>query len=494
MKIMRLVVHNVMGVRDIDTSLDGKHLWLIGGKNAQGKTSVLQALIMALCGKRGCDWPGEPLRNGEESGWVTVEMEGSGVDFQDKLKVERRWTRNGDKIKEEMRVMSEDGFEAPEPQRILNDLYVHRGFDPLAFLQLKPKDQAEQLRKFLDIDFRMLDQNRAKFFTKRSEVNGAIKNAKANLKPVENPGDPVYIDVESLESQVNEINELANSITHQKNSFESLRDSRDGHVKLIAKGEDDLKELEREYLSRKARAEEFIAEEKDKHEASLGSIASITEMIEARVADLEKMGSAVDKRSELAKARQHNDKVQRQVEERDRMLKLEGQVKKLEEASNALTESIEGVDAEKVKMLAEAPWPVPGLAFGDDGLVYNDVPLEQCSTRERTDVSIALGMSANPKLRMMVVQHGESIDDESLSQIEKRAEENDYQILVEFMTRGIADLEDLCQVVMEAGVDSKAAPKGVKKKAGKKAGKKSKAEEPVESEEASGDSQSLPGM
>ena len=60
-------------------------------------------------------------------------------------------------------------------------------------------------------------------------------------------------------------------------------------------------------------------------------------------------------------------------------------------------------------------------------------------------------MSANPELRLLVIEHGECLDDESLSIIEEVATENDYLILMEFMTRDDAD-EERCQVVIEDGM------------------------------------------
>ena len=66
MKIKNVKVHQVLGVKDLSADLEGHNLWLIGGKNASGKSSALNAIIMAICGKKGCDYPDQPLKNGED--------------------------------------------------------------------------------------------------------------------------------------------------------------------------------------------------------------------------------------------------------------------------------------------------------------------------------------------------------------------------------------------------------------------------------------------
>jgi recombinational DNA repair ATPase RecF len=78
MKVLELVAHNVMGIKDVQFDLEGHNLFLIGGKNGQGKTSAIKALLMALCGRSGMsDYPEVALREGEDSGFVTVKLSGS---------------------------------------------------------------------------------------------------------------------------------------------------------------------------------------------------------------------------------------------------------------------------------------------------------------------------------------------------------------------------------------------------------------------------------
>ena len=69
MQVLKYEAHNVLGVKDVKFDLAGRHLFLVGGKNGQGKTSALTALVMALAGKSGMsDYPEIALRKGEKKG------------------------------------------------------------------------------------------------------------------------------------------------------------------------------------------------------------------------------------------------------------------------------------------------------------------------------------------------------------------------------------------------------------------------------------------
>ena len=60
MKVLNLKVKHILGLKELDLDLD-EGMILVGGANGQGKSSTLNALKMALCGKR--------LTNGNERQW-----------------------------------------------------------------------------------------------------------------------------------------------------------------------------------------------------------------------------------------------------------------------------------------------------------------------------------------------------------------------------------------------------------------------------------------
>src|SRR3546814_4371794 len=84
---------------------------------------------------------------------------------------------------------------------------------------------------------------------------------------------------------------------------------------------------------------------------------------------------------------------------------------------------------ERNAALASAEMPVEGLAFaiGEDGkatLMFDGLPFdrEQISTAVQLRVSTAIGMAANPRLRVLRIMDGSLLDDDSMAMLAQMAE------------------------------------------------------------------------
>ena len=69
--VIELRAENIKRLKAITIRPDGAMV-IIGGRNAQGKTSTLDALEMALAGGRTI--PAEPVRRGERKGRIVVDL------------------------------------------------------------------------------------------------------------------------------------------------------------------------------------------------------------------------------------------------------------------------------------------------------------------------------------------------------------------------------------------------------------------------------------
>lgn len=98
---------------------------------------------------------------------------------------------------------------------------------------------------------------------------------------------------------------------------------------------------------------------------------------------------------------------------------------------DGLSENIRALDDAKVEGIANADMPVDGLAFDDEGVTFNGVPLKQASSAEQLRVSVAIAMKLNPELRVIQVRDGSLLDSESMQLLEELAEGQDYQVWIE---------------------------------------------------------------
>jgi hypothetical protein len=107
-------------------------------------------------------------------------------------------------------------------------------------------------------------------------------------------------------------------------------------------------------------------------------------------------------------------------------------------------------EEERAEAVANAKWPIKGMELTEDGLLLNGLPFEQASTSKRIMASVAVGMALNPKLRLLVCQHGSDLDNETLNALDAVVKENKFQLLLELVTRSKED-EERCAVVIADG-------------------------------------------
>lgn len=443
MKILTCQFRNVLGVKQIAYDLQGHNLFLIGGKNAQGKTSSLTALLMALCGKRGMDdYPELSLREGTSKGEVRIELTGDDALHTDKLVIELLLRRKpSGMIVDEFRILDSEGDESPEPRELLKRLFTLRAFDPLEFERMKPKAQVELIRKMLGIDFEAYDTKRAELYEERRQVGIDGKTFAAKLDGIKRhdaapAGEVLATDLlEELERR-NQVNEkrgfLARTVQHQHDAIVDHEGQvTAGHVEI-------------------ARLKELIIKEEQRHVSATNEIKASRELIAKCEADLSSGEFSEQDVKAIRDQIKNVDTENRKFRDNREHEEVAAKAEDLRVEYKKLTTQIERIDTDKSEAVASAPWPVENMELTEDGILLNNRPFAQASSRERTIASAKVGMSLNSKLRLLVIKNGSELDNDALDGLQQLLEDNDYQALVEIVTRTEED-ENRCQVVIVDG-------------------------------------------
>ena len=71
-KIIKLKTENIQRIKAVEIEPDG-NLVIIGGKNAQGKTSLIDSIVIAMGGRKAKSEL--PLRKGAKDGRIECELE-----------------------------------------------------------------------------------------------------------------------------------------------------------------------------------------------------------------------------------------------------------------------------------------------------------------------------------------------------------------------------------------------------------------------------------
>jgi len=403
--IVSLEVSNVKRLRAVTIRPDGS-LVLIGGRNAQGKSSLLDAIEMALRGKRSI--PQEPIRHGTRKAKTVLDL--------GEITVERTYNQKGT----ELVVKGKDGIAKASPQTLLDKLCAAVAFDPLEFARMEADKQDALLKKLIGLDFTNLDQARQKLYDERAEANREVKRLEALLGELEwNASAPKeLVDVAGLSAQLKAYNDAVGARIAASAPVERLR------AQLAAKDEV-IESLERQLeLAKEWRA--ALATEVESREAALPAEPANPDGIRAALATAEETNAKVRANQEHAR--------------------LERQVKEKADQAETSADAIASIDDEKAELLAGAKFPIEGLGFDESGPTFNGVPLAQASQAERLRLSVAIGAALNPRVKVMLIREGAFLDEESLKLLGKLAEETGSQIWVERVGTG-----DAAAIIIEDG-------------------------------------------
>jgi hypothetical protein len=399
---------NVKRLKVLDLT-PNKYINRISGANGSGKTSVLDGIEWALTGTSTV--PSQPVRKG--SGRATIQLD------LGEIIVTRRFTEGGSK-NGTLVIEAKDTRNRFQGAQALLDSYMGKiSFDPLEFLRMHPKKQLEVLRSLVkvEIDLDQLEADYQADYLRRRE-------AKKEKIAVETRRDAVYVpdglpkakvDEAALVKQLREASDFNAAIEQQKREREDFEQegeqlirSSEERTKKLAQIAEEVARMKAEQQKASARLDAMKAE-KSKWEplAEPRNAAQLAEQIEAA----RKTNSGIDRRS--------------LYEQYDR------EAAQLETEIVTLSEALDTREAQKTEALTKAEFPVPGLAFGEDEVVYRGFPFNQVSNAEQIRCAVAIGMAANPELRVMRIKDGSLLDDKAMHILAEMAEAHDYQIFVE---------------------------------------------------------------
>lgn len=412
MRIVELRAENVKRIRAITIRPDG-NVVTISGENGAGKSSTLDAIMYAMGGKS--SHPPEVIRRGEASAQVVLEL--------DDLVVERRWVAGDEHMAggTTLEVRSKDGAKYSSPQAMLDKLVGSLTFDPLAFLRLEPKKQAETLRELLGLDTAAIDGAHDALYKKRTAVTAVGKELRARFDAMPSPA----ADVPDQSVNVAELLDEQARLQKQKDSNEALR--RRAVILADAVERAVLRKAEADALVTKLKADLARAEQSFSDECV--TIERLTREKEEEAAEL---AALVDPDVAGVTARIRSaETTNAAVRAKQARAELEQQLLAKRTEKQQLDEQLEQLAAAKAQLFAAAKFPVPGLAFTTEGLTLNGFPLEQASSAERLRVSLAMGLALNPKLKVVLIRDGSLLDAKALALVGEMAAAADAQVWLE---------------------------------------------------------------
>ena len=407
MKINTLEFENVKRIKAIKIEPTKDGLTVIGGRNGQGKTSVLDSIAWALGGDR--YRPSEPQRQG------SVLPPNLKITMDNGLVVERSGKNST------LRVTDPTGRKGS--QQLINEFVAQLALDLPKFMTASNKDKADTLLRIIGVGDQLakFERDETELYNRRHAI-GQIADQKMKYAK-EMTG---YPDVPDQLISASELIKRQQGIMAHNAENKRKRD-RAAEIQcrydaINHKINDLQDELQRLMTEQQSIINDLrIANTETEHLEDLS-----TAQLEQDIENVEKINIKVRANLEKEKAEEDAKAYRAQYDE--------------------LTNEIESVRQKKTDLLNSAQLPLPGLSVQDGELTYNGFKWDNMSGADQLKVSTAIVRKLNPQCGFVLLDKLEQMDVDTLNEFGKWLENEGLQAIATRVSTG-----DECSVIIEDG-------------------------------------------
>ena len=406
-KINKLEIENVKRIKAVKIEPTEKGLTVIGGRNNQGKTSVLDAIAWALGGDR--YRPSQPVRDG------SVIPPNLHIVMNNGLVVERKG-KNSD-----LKVTDPSGKKGG--QQLLNEFVEQLALDLPKFMEASGKEKAQTLLKIIGIGDQLdvLDRKEKELYNNRLTI-GQIADRKKKFADEQ----PYYPDAPKEMVSPSELIKQQQEILARNGRNEEYRRNASDLEEKYVKLDSEINELQRK-LSKKLEIQAELAE------AVAAARKTVEELHDESTAELE---------ASLANIEEINRKVRANLDKD----KAEEDALDYRNQYNTLTVEINKIRKEKTDLLQSVELPLPELSVREGELIYRGQKWDNMSGSDRLKVSTAIVRKLNPKCGFVLLDKLEQMDLETLHEFGEWLEEEGLQAIATRVSTG-----DECSIIIEDG-------------------------------------------
>lgn len=433
MQIVKVTTQGFMGIEYVEI-VPNKTVTVIGGRNRQGKTSLLTSIACTLGGKKLC--PEKPIRTGEQTAKVSVDLDGDPTKLIPPITVTREFFRkeNGE-IDSKLEIITKDGYKSPSPQTLLGDCISAIGFDPEAFLRMDAKKQADVLRELVGLDFSKLDAEYKRIYDERTALTREGKSLKGQLDGCKKHDDAPTeeVSITELAGQLKAIHAANKTNEVQRQTLRTMESKSKEASQTVERKDEEIAALERQIA--KAKADRVTLE------------ATYNEYLRSATEQTKVVNALKDQDTSEIEAQMANaEQVNRKVRENAKHAEISAAVTAKQAEWRSASERLKVIEAEKQAMREAAKWPVEGLGYDDTGVTYSGVPFAQASSYEQRKVAMGICTAMNPVLKFAFLRDGSLLDEAGLLEFAELAAANAVQLFVERVGKG-----EECNIVIEGG-------------------------------------------
>lgn len=406
-KINKLEIENVKRVKAVKVEPTKSGLTVIGGKNKQGKTSVLDSIAWALGGER--YKPSQAKREG------SVTDPHLKIVLSNGLVVERKGKNSN------LKVTDPDGKKGG--QQLLNELIEELALNLPKFLTSTSKEKANTLLQIIGVQdkLRELESKEQDTYNERLLVG---RDADRKKKYAEEQ--PYYQEAPKELISVSELIQQQQDILARNGENARKREKVTQYEWEVSQHKETVTELKRKLHEAEVKLYESNQNLAMAKKDAIDLYDESTEELEQNISNVEAINIKV-------RANINKNKAEKEAEE-------------LRNSYDDLTKKIEDIRQQKTDLLKNAELPLPELSVQDGEITYQGQKWDNMSGSDQLKVSTAIVRKLNPKCGFVLMDKLEQMDIDTMNEFGEWLEEQDLQAIATRVSTG-----EECSIVIEDG-------------------------------------------
>lgn len=399
-KINKLEIENVKRVKAVSLEPTQNGLTVIGGRNGQGKTSILDSIAWALGGNK--YKPSQPHREG------SVLPPNLHISLSNGLEIKR------DGKNSDLKVIDPSGQKAG--QKLLDSFVEEFALNLPKFMESSNADKARTLLQIIGVGDKLaeFEKKEQELYNERLVI-GRVADQKKKFA-----AEMTYFQEAPKELiSVSELIQEQQAILAKNAENERLRGQRDSLKQRQSQLDSEIARL----IEEKAKVDQQleIAEKDalDLHDES-------TEQLEYSISNTEEINRKVRVNLDKDKAEQ------------------DAQIEK--EKYDNLSAQIDRIRLDKNQLLEDADLPLPGLSVAEGELLYKGQRWDNMSGAEQLKVSTAIVRKLNPECGFILIDKLEQMDLDTLKEFGQWLEQEQLQAIATRVSTG-----DECSIIISDG-------------------------------------------
>lgn len=410
-KINKLEIENVKRIKAVKVEPTASGLTVIGGKNNQGKTSVLDSIAWALGGEKY-----RPSMAQREGSVIPPTLH---IVMSNGLVVERKGKNSS------LKVTDPSGQKGG--QQLINEFVEQLALDLPKFMESSDKEKARTLLRIIGVgdQLEVLDRREKELYNNRLAI-GQIADRKKKFADEQ----PYYPDAPKELVSPTELIKQRQDILARNGENQRKREN--------------LHRLEQEYQKINEQMEALLKKQKQVQDDLVVARTSAKDLQDESTAKLEESIANIEEINRKVRANMDKDKAEEDARD-------------YKDQYNALTIEIDKTRKEKTELLQSAELPLPELSVKDGELIYKGQQWDNMSGSDRLKVSTAIVRKLNPKCGFVLLDKLEQMDIDTLNEFGQWLEQEGLQAIATRVSTG-----DECSIIIEDGYSNNIAPQAQK--------------------------------